>query len=180
MDLTAHQLTAVSRRALTTLARTLFTEVPDHAPGYLQDMGYAAGDTLDRAFRTWLERRRGVADPAKLAATALGSTLSTFLVEAGWGAVTLERLSDAVLAVDASDAPEVDAAAGYATPCCYIMAGMLADLLSRIGGATVSVMEVECRSLRSGRCRFLVGAPETLQSVYEFVEQGGSYQEAVQ
>lgn len=179
MDLSAHQLTAVGRQALTTLARTLFTDAPDHAPTYLQGVGYAAGETLDGAFRDWLHRRRGVADPAQLAASALGTTLSTFLVEAGWGGVTLERLSDAVLAIDAADAPEVDVAAGYAAPCCYVMAGMLADLLTRVGGATVSVMEVECRSAGAEQCRFLVGAPETLQSVYEYVEQGGEYREAV-
>jgi Ni,Fe-hydrogenase III large subunit len=50
-------------------------------------------------------------------------------------------------------------------------------LLGRVSGTTVAVMEVECRSQQAERCRFLVGAPENLERIYEHLVQGGAYAE---
>lgn len=177
MDIHPHGLLALGRPALAQLGRALFAEQPEHAARYLQEMGYAAGEALHSAFAAWLRTEAGVDHPSELAADALETRLSGFLVETGWGPVQLERLSTAVLAIDASDPPEADPAAGYESPSCYLMCGLLADLLGRASGTTVAVMEVECRSQRADRCRFLVGAPGTLDRIYEHMVHGGAYSE---
>lgn len=177
MDIHPHGLLALGRPALAHLNQALFAEQPDHAARYLQEMGYAAGEALHSAFEAWVRAETGLSHGADLPADALGPSLSRFLVETGWGPVQIEQLSAAVLAVDASDAPEADPAAGFEAPNCFLMGGLLADLLGRVSGTTVAVMEVECRSQQAERCRFLVGAPENLERIYEHLVQGGAYAE---
>ena len=41
--------------------------------------------------------------------------------------------------------------------------------------AALAVMEVECRSRGDARCRWLVGAPDTLTSLYQHMAQGADY-----
>lgn len=177
MDIHPHGLLALGRPALAQLGRALFADHPEDAARYLHEMGYAAGEALHSAFVAWLRAEARVDHPSELAADELGPRLSSFLVETGWGPVRLERLSDAVLAIDAADPPEADPAAGYESPSCYLMSGLLADLLGRASGTTVAVMEVECRSQRADTCRFLIGAPGTLERIYEHVIHGGVYSE---
>jgi hypothetical protein len=62
---------------------------------------------------------------------------------------------------------------------CFFSAGMLADFLGRLSGAPVAVMEVECRSRNDARCRFLSASPETLDGVYDAMNQGRGYAEAL-
>jgi hypothetical protein len=64
-------------------------------------------------------------------------------------------------------------------PMCFFTAGMLADFLGRLAGEAVSVLEVECRSRNDERCRFLSASPETLDRVYELMNAGRSYEEAL-
>ncbi len=54
-----------------------------------------------------------------------------------------------------------------------------ADLLTRVAGRDLAVMEVECRSRRDGQCRFLLGSPDTLGAVYEGLREGRSYLEVL-
>jgi hypothetical protein len=56
---------------------------------------------------------------------------------------------------------------------------MLADFFGRVAGGVVGVMEVECQSRGDARCRFLVGSPETLQTMYERMAQGQTYSQAL-
>ena len=44
--------------------------------------------------------------------------------------------------------------------------------------APLAVLEVECRSRGSHRCRFLVGSAEVMGHLYERMTEGASYQEA--
>ncbi|MGH7701834.1 MAG: V4R domain-containing protein, partial [Gemmatimonadales bacterium] len=60
-------------------------------------------------------------------------------------------------------------------PSCHLTSGLLADFLGRVSSAIVGVMEVECMSRGDARCRFLAGAPETMQTVYEGMAQGIGY-----
>jgi hypothetical protein len=57
---------------------------------------------------------------------------------------------------------------------------MLADVMGRVSGEQVAVMEVECRSKGDSICRFLSASPTTLQEVYEKMAAGMSYGEALQ
>ena len=93
--------------------------------------------------------------------------------------VRLSTEEGAALALDSSDWAEAEPGTAE-TPMCFFSAGMLADLMGRVSGETVAVMEVECRSRGDSICRFLSASPETLQEVYEKMTGGMSYAEALQ
>jgi hypothetical protein len=65
-------------------------------------------------------------------------------------------------------------------PGCYLSSGMFADFFGRLAGAPLAVMEVECRSMGSERCRFLLGSSETMQHVYDGMTQGIPYDSALE
>src|SRR5207249_11885308 len=99
--------------------------------------------------------------------------------ELGWGAVMVGTLHDSVLTLDSPNWAESDPASAMQFPGCYLSAGLLADFFGRVAGAQLAVMEVECRSMGSERCRFLLGTGEVMQRVYEEMGSGASYEEAV-
>lgn len=145
----------------------------------LQEAGYTAGEDIYACFRRWLPVQTGVQDPADLDSRVLGDVLSDFFQSLGWGAVTVEQLGKAGLTVDSTNWAEAEPGSNAERPCCYLSAGMLASFLSRLAGSNVAVMEVECRSSNDARCRFLAGAPDTLQTVYESMSGGGDYRQAL-
>lgn len=161
-------LVALSPAALHRLRDTAGSQV-------LQEAGYAAGEGAYRTFAAWLPGVAGVDDPGELAAARLAEVLSRFLSSLGWGGVVLTQLSDAVVAVDSVDWPEAQPDAGLQYPSCAFTSGLLADFMSRLGDAPLAVMEVECRSRGEARCRWLVGAPDSLTALYEHMTQGGDY-----
>jgi predicted hydrocarbon binding protein len=85
----------------------------------------------------------------------------------------------AAIAVDAEDWAEADPGAGAATPSCHVTAGLLAGMLGRLAGEHVAVLEIECRSRGDAHCRFLAGASETLQTVYDGVNEGRDYRDVL-
>ncbi len=179
MTLNAQGCVTLGGKALRSLHQSLKRDHPQEAAQLMQGMGYAAGTDLHAAFAAWLPTRTDASRAAELAVANLGAILTQFFNETGWGSVTLESLSPAVLAVDAEASPEVDREAGYDSPGCFVMSGMLAELLGGIAGSALAVMEVECQSLGGTRCRFLVGAPESLKTVYQHMSQGGDYTQAI-
>jgi predicted hydrocarbon binding protein len=150
----------------------------EQAASALQEAGYAAGEDLYDAWATWVNKRAGLADPGQLGAEHLGDLLSEFYADLGWGHLSVERLG-AALAVDAQDWAEADPGAGTAVPSCHVTAGVLAGMLGRLAGEHVAVMEIECRSRGDAHCRFLAGAPETLQAVYDGVNEGRDYRDVL-
>jgi len=168
VSLTAASLVALSPRALHALR--------DRAGAQpLQEAGYAAGEATFRAFSTWLPHTAGVEQPSDLAAPRLAEILSQFFVSLGWGAVQITAIGQAAVAVDASAWAEASPEAQLQYPSCFFTAGLLADFLGRLAEAPLAVMEVECRSKGDARCRWLVGAPETLSALYEHMTQGADY-----
>lgn len=141
----------------------------------LQEAGYAAGENVYRSFAAWLPGVAGVDDPGELASSRLAELLSRFFSSIGWGGVTVAQLSDAVVAVDSSDWAEAQPGVGLQYPSCAFTSGLLADFMTRLGDAPLAVMEVECRSRGEARCRWLVGAPESLTALYEHMAQGADY-----
>jgi len=141
----------------------------------LQEAGYAAGEGTYRAFTAWLPGVAGVDEPGDLAAARLAEVLSRFVSSLGWGGVAATQLSDAVVAIDSADWAEAQPGAGLQYPSCAFTSGLLADFFSRLGDAPLAVMEVECRSRGEARCRWLVGAPESLTALYEHMAQGADY-----
>ena len=168
VPLSASSLVALSPRALHALRDRAGAQA-------LQEAGYAAGEATFRAFSSWLPHTAGVQHPSDLAAPRLAEVLSQFFLALGWGAVQVTAIGEAAVAVDASAWAEASPEAQLQYPSCFFTAGLLADFLGRVAEASLAVMEVECRSKGDARCRWLVGAPETLTSLYEHMAQGADY-----
>jgi V4R domain len=90
--------------------------------------------------------------------------------------VQVTALGSAAIAVDAAAWAEAASGANLQYPSCFFTAGLLADFMGRLANTALAVMEVECRSRGDARCRWLLGAPETLTSLYERMSQGADYQ----
>jgi predicted hydrocarbon binding protein len=168
----------IGRGALRQLHDSLLRDAADAAVPILQEVGFAAGEGIYRAFCAWLPGETGLARPDDLDAGRLNDVLSAFFQATGWGSVTVAPLGNAALAVDSSDWAEADPGSADA-PMCFFSSGMLADFLGRLSGEPVAVMEVECRSRNDPRCRFLSASPDTLNTVYEQMTQGKGYAEAL-
>ena len=143
----------------------------------LQEAGFAGGQAMFDTFGNWLAAR-GLPAPESLPAAEFAVHATEFFHDAGWGSIQLGAL-DSVATVDSTDRAESDPAFPLDFPGCYYTSGVMADLLSRLAGEPLAVMEVECRSMGSERCRFLVGSGETLQHVYEEMAQGVGYSDAL-
>lgn len=153
------------------LRASLASHAPDQMVTILQEVGYAAGEGLYRAFAAQN-------NPASLDANLLGEVLSEFFSRGGWGTLTMSPVGTGALALDSPDWAEAEPGSAQ-SPMCFFSAGMLADFLGRLSDQTVSVMEVECRCRGDARCRFLSATPEVLEKVYNDMTQGRSYEEAL-
>lgn len=169
---------AVGRGTLRQLHASLAARAPEQAIAVLQEAGYAAGDAVYHAFTAWLPGRAGVERPEDLDAELLGEVLSDFFGASGWGMIAMTPVGTSALALDSSDWAEAEPGTAE-TPMCFFSAGMLADFLGRLSDQPVSVMEVECRSRGDARCRFLSATPEVLETVYNEMAAGRSYEQAL-
>ena len=57
---------------------------------------------------------------------------------------------------------------------------MLADLLSRLIGTDLAVLEVDCRSRGDQTCRFLIGSAAALQRAFEGIRNGQGVEATLQ
>ncbi len=177
--LSTNHCVGLGRRALRQLRESLERDTGLQAATYLQEAGFAGGEELYSTYAAWLGNTAGIEEPGTLDATHLGEMLSRFFSQTGWGSLTVERLGEAVLALDSSDWAEAADSSGASYPSCHLSCGLLADFLGRMSGDTVAVMEVECRSKGDGRCRFLGGSPDTMATLYDRMAQGMAYAEAL-
>ncbi len=164
--------------AMHALRTTLERETGQRAATILQETGFAAGDAFYTGLRDYVKETYGVAKAEALDGQYLSEALSGYLHDAGWGDVSVEQLGSAVLAVDSPNWAE-SRKGGATYPACHFSTGSFADLFTRLGGSQTAVIEVECRSKGDDRCRFLVGSPETLTTVYERMAAGLSYQQSL-
>ncbi len=173
------EILGVGKGVLHALRRSLARDLGDQAAVCLQEAGYAAGEQMYSSFCTWLPKYAGVQNPVDLAASALGEVLSAFFEALGWGRLTIERAGETALAITSTNWAEAEPGGGADLPSCYIASGLFADFLGRFSGTPVAVMEIECRTRNEPRCRFLVGAPETMESVYQALAAGSDYESAL-
>ncbi len=145
------------------------------AVGSLRDAGFAAGVSLYDTFSLWLDQR-GEGAPAFLPDDQFGPFMGEFLSSVGWGALRVEQISAAVMALDTEDWAEATDGADTLSPACHVGTGLLAGFLGRVADAPLSVLEVECRSAGHYRCRFLIGSVDVLGYVYEAMERGVPYE----
>jgi predicted hydrocarbon binding protein len=161
----------IPRRALHTLISALYRDLGGNAAAYLQDAGYTAG--IYDAFEAWLAKRSGGA-PEAIDASRFGELASEFFASIGWGTMTVGQLGQ-LATLDSSDWAEANPDNPMEFPACYFSAGMMGELFSRLADTQVIALEVECRSMGAERCRFLVGAPEVIQRVYDGLAAGEDY-----
>lgn len=178
-DLAATQCLALGRRALHQLRATLERESGLQAATWLQEAGFAAGDDLYQAFASWTAAAYGVASPDALDQARFGEVASRFFEGLGWGGLSVTRLAPSVLAFDAADWAESQPGGEGQYPSCHVTSGMLAAFVSQLAGSPAAAMEVECRTRGEGRCRWLVGSPETLGTLYDLLSRGLGYQQAL-
>src|ERR671938_121868 len=143
IDLAEHQLVALSRRALATLRAALFRDGGPSAAAYLQEAGYAGGETVYASFRDWLAERGGPV-PEELGVEEFQQQASVYFREAGWGTIAVSSLSDAVVAIDSDDWGEADPESHLEHPGCHLTTGMFADFFGRVSDLTLAVLKVEC------------------------------------
>ena len=178
IDLADHQMVALTRASLAALRAALMRDAGASAATYLQEAGYAGGDPLFASFSAWL-RGRGSDDPAELDLPAFEAAATEYFRAAGWGSLSVGPLGEAVAALDSDDWGEADPASALTQPGCHLTTGMFASFFGKIAEAPLAVLEVECRSMGDGRCRFLVGNAQVMEQVYLRLENGLAYTEAV-
>jgi uncharacterized protein len=178
IDLAHHRLVAVSRSTLVALRAILFRDAGPAAAGALQEAGYAGGEAVYQSFREWL-RLQGKAAPEELEVGEFQRKASTYFREAGWGSITVGSMGEALATVDSSDWGESDPDSKLDAPGCHITTGLFADFFGRLSEVPLAVLEVECRSAGAARCRFLLGNADVMRFVYDEMEKGRSYTDAV-
>jgi predicted hydrocarbon binding protein len=174
VDLAGSGIVGLTREALVTLRMVLFRDAGANAASYLQEAGYAGGSALHQAFASWCAAH-GLAAPETMAAPEFQARAAEFFAELGWGTVNVGTLHDSVVTLDSANWAEADPASAMQFPGCYLSAGLLADFFGRVAGAPLVPMEVECRSMGSERCRFLLGSSETMQYLYDAMTRGETY-----
>jgi hypothetical protein len=141
----------------------------------VRDAGYHAGQALFDEFAQWLTAR-GEVGPTALADERFPSLFEAFFEAHGWGRVVLRPLSEAVLALEASDWGEAAEAEGG----CLVTTGLFAGFLGRLADAPLSVLEVDPGAGAGGRCRFLVGSVDVIDYVWEAMQRGVPFETAAQ
>lgn len=151
---------------------------PGAAANLLRNAGYEAGPGFWAALLEWANLQTGSGSLQELSAQEFAAVLSHFFSGHGWGALEHVELHPGIGALDAPAWREAAAGATSGNGCSFTT-GLLANLLRQLAGEPVAVFEVECRSRDDDRCRFLFGAPETLQLLYGELREGAAYGEAL-
>jgi hypothetical protein len=152
----------------------------DAAANALRAAGYAAGDALFTAltqpFGTGTENQDGVGD---VSADAFWRRLSQLFSTRGWGTLNHSSAHPGIGALDTTNWVEA-VPESSARPSCFFTTGLLANLLGRAAGSEIAVLEAECRSSGHERCRFLFGAPVTLNALYGRLRTGESVDQSIE
>lgn len=177
-DLAAQQLVALPRPSFNALRSALMRDAGTGYATYLQEAGYAGGETAFAAFRDWLAGRGGDA-PEALAVDALASQASLFFADAGWGHLEVTPVHDVAAAIDTTDWAEAEPSAHLDHPGCHYTTGLLADFFGRVAASPLAVLEVECRSSGADRCRFIASSADVTHHVYARLTSGTDYLSAL-
>lgn len=178
IDMKDHRLVALSRQALAALRAALLRDAGSDGAAALRDAGFAGGESVYASFADWLRARAG-AEPDMLGVEDFQRRAAEYFRETGWGWLTLGSIDDVVATVDSQNWEEADPSAHLDHPGCHFTTGLFADFFGRVSDEPLAVLEVECRSAGAARCRFLLGSGEVMTYVFEALERGERYQEAV-
>lgn len=144
---------------------------PLQAVNLLRQVGYEVGEDVHRALSDHLA---SAGDARELDADAFWQGVSTYFQSIGWGRVEHRRLHPGVGALDLVD--WIEAGSDGGPQGCHLSTGFFTDLLGRVAGDGVVVMEVPAEP---GRSRLLFGSGDTLAAVYQSLASGASLDEAL-
>lgn len=168
---------SIAPTSLHRLRCRLLAAGPGVAADILQSAGFATGEELFTEWRARVSARTGIDDAGRLDVTWFGPLLAEVWSSLGWGTLAVAAVADRALLLSSPDAAEAEPRSSQ-HPGCYFTCGCLAAFLTAQAGTPLAVLEVECRSSGSDRCRFLAGSGETLAAVYDLIAAGGSWREA--
>jgi len=171
---TMTQMVGVALPTLRELRAAVLTSGdPEAAVSALREAGYAGGEAVFASFESWLSESsaNGPVDTGDLSLAEFGEQTAKFFRDAGWGTVTFtDNEAEGTAIVDIEDCWEGPVARDSG---CQITTGLLASFFGRIAGYPVAVLETECCSSGSSRCRFLLGNSEVMTAKWE--ELSNSY-----
>jgi predicted hydrocarbon binding protein len=155
-----------------TLRRSLEAAVGhDAAARALQLAGHEAGDAI---FALLGDAEWTAAKLDDLDESEFWQRLNRIFAERGWGELHFEELHAGIGALQSAEWTEADPGIPALRPSCHFTVGMIANLLGRIAGAEVGVIESECRSRGDLQCRFLFGGRTALDQVYAGILAGNT------
>ena len=163
-------------RAATLSTRTTPPSGEADAVDSLRQAGYAGGDAIYEAFEHWLseasqtgpESESQPGPAADLALDDFGDRIAQYFRAAGWGEVDFAPEQDEVVAtLTVENCWEVEPTADQEKPSCHVTTGMFAAFFGRVAGYPVAVLETECCSAGTDRCRFLLGNTEVMTFKWE-------------
>ena len=157
----------------------LLIELPGEADmETLRAAGDAGGNALLEAFAQW-SKQTAMDDLADLPVDAFRQRAAEFLGVCGWGDVVVNSDSDALIEVSIGDCWETQREHSDQSGC-HLTTGLLHGFFAALAGYELGVMELECAGLGSGgSCRFVIGTPEMLDSIYAGLSAGASFEEIV-
>lgn len=174
-------LLSLPAEALPAIHRALSRDrSPEESAALARELGFETGEAFHAAFAEWLVERGEGGAPSDLAAERFWPLLAGFFSSLGWGSLALELPHPGVVSLSSPAWAEAHEGSGARQPTCHLTTGLLSDLLGRVAGTDLAVMEVECRSRGDRQCRFLLGGPEALGMLHERLRGGASYGEALE
>jgi hypothetical protein len=147
---------------------------PLQAVTLLRQVGYDVGASVSDGLQVYLSDAAGTEDTLGLDPERFWEGVSGYFQALGWGSVEHRQLHPGVGALDLVDWIEQGSDGGPAG--CHVSTGFFTDLLGRVAGDGVVVMEVPAED---GRSRLLFGSGETLGALYETLSTGASLDEAI-
>lgn len=151
---------------------------PAEAALLLREIGYEAGHGFYAALEERISRTHAEQPVAGLSPEQFWDGLSSLFEEHGWGRLRWTPAHRALASLESPDWAESEAR-DEPYPACHFTTGLLADLLSRVAGGEVAVLETECRARGDAQCRFLCGGEATLERLHQVLRRGVPVQEAL-
>jgi len=159
------KLVGVALPTLTAMRSAIVeSQDPESAVNALREAGYAGGEGVYDAFEQWLAETGQTSGSGDMELKEFGDRIEEFFRNSGWGEMTFSHdESEGIAMVDIDGCWEMAGSSGGDG--CHVTTGMLAAFFGRVAGYPISVMETECSE--GGRCKFVFGNDEVMQSRWE-------------
>lgn len=169
---------AIAPASLHRLRRRLQAIDPQTTAALLQEAGFATGEALAVRWREHLRLRASLDEPAQLDREWFAPLLTELSSTLGWGSLQVETLAGQAVLLSSPNWTEAESNSAT-NPSCHFSCGVLAAFLTTQAGASIAVLEVECRSRGDAQCRFLAASTETLAAVFDVLNAGRPWQEGL-